>query len=361
VWDPAEIKDVLGTENAEVFNEFYRVTSNGNFEHNKSILNINSSTEALAEQFQKDSRDIENILFQARSKLLKHREKRPRPYRDDKIITGWNGLMISSLAYGGAVLQDKKYINAATKCADFVLNALVKDNRLRRYYRNGQMDGLGVLDDYAFMILGLLDLYEATFDVRWLTEATKLSEQMIELFSDQKGGAFYLTSKDAERLIVRNKPDYDGALPSGNSIASLVLLKLGQLTMNQSFTEYGEQIFKAFSMRLSQSPASQAALLAAFNFWLGPKREIVIAGDLQQDETKEILKVIHSRFMPDTVTLFHKGDKSDEAIYKIVPFIEYQTAIDAKVTVYICQNYVCKQPANTARELEELLLDSTEK
>ena len=114
-------------------------------------------------------------------------------------------------------------------------------------------------------------------------------------------------------------------------------------------------------MRLTQSPASQAALLAAFNFWLGPKREIVIAGDLQQDETREILKVIHSRFMPDTVTLFHKGDKSDKAIYKIVPFIEHQTAIDGKATVYVCQNYVCKQPVHTARELEKLLLDSTKK
>jgi uncharacterized protein YyaL (SSP411 family) len=361
VGDPAEIKEVLGTENAEVFNEFYGVTQSGNFEHNKSILNINSSIEALAEQFQKDHHDIENILSQSRSKLLNHRKNRPRPYRDDKIITGWNGLMISSLAYGGAVLQDEKYINAATKCADFVLEELVKDNRLRRYYRNGQVDGLAVLDDYAFMILGLLDLYEATFDVRWLTEAKKLSEQMIELFSDQNGGAFYLTGKDAESLIVRNKPDYDGAVPSGNSIASLVLLKLGQMTMNQSFTKHGEQIFRAFSMRLTQSPASQAALLAAFNFWLGPKREIVIAGDLQQDETREILKVIHSRFMPDTVTLFHKGDKSDKAIYKIVPFIEHQTAIDGKATVYVCQNYVCKQPVHTARELEKLLLDSTKK
>ncbi len=361
VWESKEIKDVLGAERAEVFNEYYSVTDSGNFEHKKNILSVSKSTEDLAKQFKKDRCEIEDILSQGRSKLLKHRATRPRPYRDDKIIAGWNGLMISSMAYGGVVLGEEKYVDAAKKCAEFVLDMLKKDGRLKRYYRDGQVVGLGVLDDYAFMAMALLDLYEATFDARWLNEAKKLAEQMIELFGDQAGIAFYLTGNDAERLIVRNRPGYDGAVPSGNSIAALVLLKLGRLTMNQQFTEHGEQVFKAFSERLRQSPASLTALLAAFDFWIGPTREIVIAGNRQREDTKEMFRLVRSRFSPNTVFLFHKGNNTDSAIYEIVPFIKYQTVIDGKATVYVCQNYVCKQPVNTVEALEKLLLNSTKK
>jgi uncharacterized protein YyaL (SSP411 family) len=361
VWESKEIKDVLGVERAKVFNEYYSVTDSGNFEHKKNILNVSKSTEDLAKPFKKDRREIEDILSQGRSKLLKHRATRPRPYRDDKIIAGWNGLMISSMAYGGIVLGEEKYVDAAKKCTEFVLDMLIKDGRLKRYYRDGQVVGLGVLDDYAFMAMALVDLYEATFDARWLNEAKKLAEQMIELFGDQAGIAFYLTGNDAERLIVRNRPGYDGAVPSGNSIASLVLLKLGRLTMNQQFTEHGEQVFKAFSGRLRQSPASLTALLAAFDFWIGPTREIVIAGNRHRKDTKKMLKLVRSGFLPNTVFLFHKGNNTDSKIYEIVPFIKYQTVIDGKATVYVCQNYVCKQPVNTVEALEKLLLNSTKK
>ena len=361
VWESKEIKDVLGAERAKVFNEYYSVTDSGNFEHKKNILSVSKSIEDLAKQFKRDRREIEDILSQGRSKVLKHRATRPRPYRDDKIIAGWNGLMISSMAYGGIVLEEEKYIDAAKKCAEFMLVMLIKDSRLKRYYRDGQVVGLGVLDDYAFMAMALVDLYEATFDARWLNEAKKLAAQMIELFGDQAGISFYLTGNDAERLIVRNRPGYDGAVPSGNSIAALVLLKLGRLTMNQQFTEHGEQVFKAFSERLRQSPASLTALLAAFDFWIGPTREIVIAGNRQREDTKEMFRLVRSRFSPNTVFLFHKGNNTDSAIYEIVPFIKYQTVIDGKATVYVCQNYVCKQPVNTVEALEKLLLNSTKK
>jgi len=356
-WMPDEIEQVVGAGSAKIFNARYGVTEAGNFEHGKSILNVTKSVGELAKQFKTGPDKIEAILSQARAALLAHRVKRPRPHRDDKVIAGWNGLMISSMAYGGAVLDEAKYTEAAARAAEFVLSALRRDGRLRRYYRNDQAIELGFLDDYAFMIAALLDLYQATFDAKWLVEARKLAEQMIELFSDESGNAFYQTGKDAERLIVRNKPAYDGAVPSGNSVAALALSKLGQLTMAESFTERAERILDAFSAQLTQSPISLSAMLSALDFHIGPAQEIVIAGDRSRAETNEMLKLVRSRFLPNAVILLHETGDAGKDIEKVVPFIEAQTQIEGKVTAYVCENYVCKLPVNEAKALEKILID----
>jgi uncharacterized protein YyaL (SSP411 family) len=355
LWQPGEIEKILGTEKAEIFNEYYGVTDNGNFEDNKSILNISHPVEELIKKFKKERFDIEQILAEGRCVLLEHRSKRIRPYRDDKIIAGWNGLMISSLAYGGAVLGEQRYISAAEKAAQFILNNLYKNSRLSRYYRDSQAVGLGFLDDYAFMIMALLDLYEATFHTQRLAEAIELARQMIDFFSDENNEAFYLTGRDAERLIVRTKPTYDSALPNGNSIAAIVLLKLGKMTMDSRFSDRAEQMLNAFSAWLRQSPASLTAMLTALDFQLGPSQEIVIAGDIKQADTKQMLKLIRSKFLPRDVILFHESGNKGRAIEEIVPFIKDQTAIDGKATAYICQNYVCRQPVNDISALESLL------
>jgi hypothetical protein len=357
IWEVKEIKEVLGTEKAKIFNEFYNVTGSGNFEDGKSILNITKSVEGLSKQFRQDRKVIEGVLQEGRLQLLEHRSKRVRPHRDDKIIVSWNGLMISSMAYGGAVLQEAKYVSAAEKAAEFILENLQKNGRLGRYYRAGKVVEPGFLDDYAFMIIALLDLYEATFDARWLVEAGELAEQMIELFGDESSGGFYLMGEGAEHLIVRSKPGYDGAVPSGNSVAALVLLKLGRLTMNQRYIDRAKQVLDAFSRRIQQSPASLSAMLIALDFWIGPTQEIVIAGDRRRQDTKEMLRLIHGKFLPNTVILFHETGQAGEAIEKIVPFLKGQTAIDDKVTVYVCKNYVCKQPVNEVDALETLLLN----
>ena len=360
VWEPKEIDGVLGTKNARIFNEYYGVTRKGNFEDNKSILNIKKSVEELAKQFKQDPKAIETILAQGCSKLLKHRSKRIRPHLDDKVISGWNGLMISALAYGGAAFDEEKYINAATKAANFTLTTLRRDGRLMRYYRAGKVIDLAYLDDYAFVIMGLLDLHEATFDTRWLAEAKELAEQMIELFGDENRGGFYLTGNDAERLIVRSKPGYDGAVPTGNSVAAIVLFKLGRLTMDTRFNNEAEQVLKAFSRQIQQSPTSLSAMLIALDFSIGPAQEIVIAAEAHQPDTKEMLKLIHSRFLPNTVVLLHQTGKAGEAIEKIIPFVKFQVAINGKATAYVCQNYVCKQPVNEISALKKLLLNPKE-
>jgi len=355
LWALEQIASILDKDEAEIFNAYYGVTMKGNFEESKSILNVTTSVEQLEKKFEKDCTTILNILTTARSKVFDERSRRIRPHRDDKVITAWNGLMVSSLAYGGAVLQEEKYIEAAECAAQFILNTLRKKGRLMRYYRDGRVVELAFLDDYAFMITALLDSYEATFDAKWLIEAKELSEEMIELFADNQEGGFFLTGKDGEKLITRAKPSSDGAIPSGNSIAALALLKVGRLTMNQHITEEGSKVLEAFSQQLEQSLAYSSAMLTALSFWLGPTQEIVIAGDADAQDTKQIVNLIRSKFLPNAVVLLHEQDNAGFEIYKIVPFIRNLVMMDGKATAYVCKNYVCNQPVNKIDDLGKML------
>jgi uncharacterized protein YyaL (SSP411 family) len=355
LWDPEQTASVLDKEQARLFNTYYGVTNEGNFEEGKTILNITTSTKQLEQKFQKDHVAIENILTAARTKVFKERAKRIRPHRDEKIITAWNGLMISSLAYGGAVLEEEKYIEAARRSAEFILNTLHKNGRLMRYYRDGQVVEKAFLDDYAFTAMALLNLYEATFDVKCLIEAKSICNEMIELFADTETGGFFLAGKDSEKLIARTKPGSDGAIPSGNSVAALVLLKLGRLTMDQHFTELGGNVLETFSQQLERSAAYSSAMLRALDFRLGPTQEIIIAGNADSPDVKQMLKLIHGKFLPNAVVILNERDKADSALYNTVPFIKNQTAIQGKATAYVCENYTCKKPVNNIGEFENLI------
>ena len=355
LWDPKQTAAVLSQDEAELFNSFYGVTAGGNFEHGKTILNIKTSIEEFGEKLGKSTKDIENILANAKVKIFKEREKRVRPHRDDKVIAAWNGLMISSLAYGGAVLGEEKYTTAAVNSAEFILDTLYKNGRLMRYYRGGKVVEKAFLDDYTFMTMALLDIYEATFDAKWLVKAKKLAEEMIELFADEERGGFFLTGSDGEKLIARTKSGSDGAIPSGNAIAAMALLKLGKLTMDQRFTEQGNRVLEAFSQQLEQSPVYSSTMLMAVNFRLGPAQEIVIAGATDATDTKQMLKLVRSRFLPNAVVLLHEQGKKGSAIEKVVPFIKNQTAIDGKATAYVCENYLCNRPVNNIDDFDKML------
>ena len=361
LWDPGQIEDLLGKDQAKLFNARYGVTKRGNFEKGKTILNVTAPIEQLTEKLEIDRAVIVAMLSDARSRLFRLREKRIRPHRDDKVITAWNGLMISSLAYGGTVLDEKKYTQAAERSAQFLLSTLHKNNRLMRYYRDGRVIGKAFLDDYAFMIMGLLGLYEATFDARWLIEARKLADEMIELFADSEEGGFFLAGKDSEKLIARTKPSTDGAIPSGNSIAAMALLKLGRLTMNSDYSEQGARVLEAFSMQLDRSPAYSSAMLGAVSFSLGPGSEIIIAGASDAAGTMQMLKLVNSKFLPNAVVLLHDQGKADSSLYEAVPFLKNQIAIEGKATAYVCENYACKKPVNSVEELKNLLVAITEK
>ncbi|MEJ2703467.1 MAG: thioredoxin domain-containing protein [Sedimentisphaerales bacterium] len=363
LWDAEQIGAILDRDQARLFNTYYGVTEEGNFDKGKTILSIVSSTEQLAEEFGISPAAIADTLATGRKKIFEARAKRNRPHRDDKVITAWNGLMISSLACRGMVLGEQVYTQAAVRAANFIMGTLRENGRLKRYYRDGRAVEKAFLHDYAFVTLGLLDLYEATFDIGWLIEARKLGDEMIALFADHQGGGFLLTGRDSERLIARSKPVADSAVPSGNSIAALAMLKLGRLTMSHDVAEQASRILEAFSSQLEESPSHSPAMLVALDFWLGPRQEIIIAGDAHAADTQRMLKVVRSKFLPNAIVVLHDPthpgpstvEGADSTFYQIVPFVEYQTPSDGKATAYVCEDYACQRPVTDVDELERLL------
>jgi len=351
LWSKKQVENIIGKDNAKIFNSYFGLTEHGNFE-GSNILHVSKSPDDIAKELDLSGDDVRQIISDAKNKLFEVRSKRTRPFKDEKIITAWNGLMISSFAFGGAILDQPKYVAAAERSADFVLNNLKKNSRLRRYYITDQAVDLGVLDDYAFLTMALVDLYQATFEPRWLSEALLLNSQMMELFSDKDSGGFYLTGTDAQKLIARSKPDYDGAIPSGNSIAAFNLLRLAQITMDGETKEQAQKTLEAFSAPLGR-PGILTAMINAVDFYLGPKQEIVIAGSARNKDTKEMIALVRNKFLPNAVVLLH--DKDQDEIEKIIPFIKNQNMTDNKATAFVCENYICNQPVNDINKLKEML------
>jgi len=360
VWTPAQTRAVLGAKRAALFDAYYGVTAQGNFEHQTSILHVTEGLDAVAAQHKLTPEELRRELDSARIQLFQAREKRIRPHRDAKIIAAWNGLFISSLAKVGAVLSDETYLLAAQKAADFVLTEMVQGDRLHRSMAQGKLSGPGFLEDYAFFIAGLLDLYEATFELRWLAEADIWAQRMIELFKDKAGGAFFMTAHDSEQLLVRNKPDYDGAVPSGNSVAALVLLRLHRVNSRELFLDQAEQIIKGLSTRMQESPMALTYLIGALDFLLGLTTEITIVGNPQGELTRQMIKVIHSSYLPNAVVLLSDSARGTQSLDNIAPFTQAQVAINGKTTAYVCENRVCKRPANSLAEFRRALPQAVE-
>ena len=355
VWAPEEIQEVLGEELSVLFTAAYGVSQHGDFEESKSILHVTRTFADLAEAFGRDVAEIEAELTEARRRLFERRNRRPRPHRDDKIITGWNGLMISALAYGGAVLGQERYVSAAESAAAFVLDSLRDEGRLRRYFRSGRAVEKAFLQDYAFMIRGFIDLYEATFDVKWLQEATDLAGQMTELFADEEHGGFFLAGHDAERLIVRTKPGYDGAVPSGNSVAALALLRLGRMTDNAPFTALGQGVLAAYAATMDQAPTALTALLLALDFAVGPTQEIVIAGSETPQEAADLLGEVRHHFLPHAVLMFRPFGAAGRALEALAPFTAHLGPVQGHAAAYVCENYTCRRPVTTPGDFRQIL------
>ncbi len=355
VWTPEEVKAVLGDAAGDRFCAFYGVTEAGNFEGGKNILHIESPLKAFAERTGADAEALAGFLDEGRRALFAAREKRVHPFKDDKVLTAWNGLMISALSFGAQVLDEPRYGAAAERAADFVLKTLGRDGRLLRRYREGEAGLRGYVDDYAFLVMGLIDLYETNFEPRYLREALRLNATMLELFWDEGGGGLFFTSDDGEPLVVRQKEIYDGAVPSGNSVAALNLLRLGQLTMDESLKERGRALMAAFGGQVARFPTGYPQMLIALDFAVGPGNEIVIAGDPGAEGTLKMVRAVRRPFLPNKVVALHPvGDEAD-AILDLVPFLRYQKVIDGRPTAYVCVNYTCNLPTTSVEELEGLL------
>ncbi len=347
VWTPKEIKGHLGDVSGDLFCRFYDITEKGNFEEGKSIPHMPLTLEAFAQKEGMEPAKLDTVLKDARARLFDIRKKRVHPLKDDKILTSWNGLMIAALAKGYQALGDQAYVDAARKAADFILkNLRTSDGRLLRRYRNGEAAYPGYLDDYAFMVWGLIELYEATFEVTYLEAAIALNREMIDIFWDKKGGGLYFTGKGNEALITRSKEIYDGALPSGNSVAALNFMRLGRMTGRIDLEKKAEQLTATFSREVTAQPVGYTQLLSALEFMLGPAQEIVIAGDLGLDSTRDMVRVVHAGFLPNKVVLLHQNGPDGKRLEALSPFVKEMRPINQKPTVYVCEQYACKVPVN---------------
>ena len=349
LWSHEEVIAVLGKDRGAFIADFYGITE----PHVHTTLRISTPIDAFAKQHGVDPAAFQQTLGGANRALLAARNKRVRPLRDEKIITSWNGLMISSLAYGTSVLGDPQYAAAAARAADFILTRMQRNGRLIRSFRNQPSSTPAYLDDYASLILGLSDLYAATFAVRWLREADQVSRDMLRLFADPANGGLRYTAADHEPLIASTDDAYDGALPSAQSLAALALLRLGRLTMNDAFESSGRALLAANSQGVSQAPQAHTGMLMALDFTLGPTKEIVIAGAVDADATRALLTTVRRQYLPRSVLALHPPN--DATIEALVPFLKTQTMIDGKPAAYVCEKYVCKLPTRDPQKLEQLL------
>ncbi|MBC8401840.1 MAG: thioredoxin domain-containing protein [Candidatus Marinimicrobia bacterium] len=342
LWTEAELKSVLGTEDGEKFGRIFNVQPQGNFKHETGTDQYNTNILHLTPDSGWDGETTE-FIESARNKLFDHREQRIHPFKDDKILTDWNGLMIAALAKGAVVLNEPQYAQAAQKAWLFIsANLMLKNGRLLKRYRDGVAGQEAHLDDYAFLIWGLLELYETGFDPQILEQALKLADIMQAEFYDTASGGFYLGSSQAEKLLIRSKTAYDGAIPSGNSVAALAMEKLGRYTGNSRWFEMAERTILVFSNEIKRYPAGFTHLLSAHLFELDNPKEIVIVSG-QDDNTKHLLNAIHTAYIPGKIIIIKKPDW-ELILSEIAPWTKTQAALAGKTTVYVCRNFACNQP-----------------
>jgi len=342
VWGLDEIKAILN-ENADIFARYYGMTKEGNFEHGKNILHVTDSEQG-----------VNNIIQECKKMLFEHREKRVKPGLDDKILTSWNALMISSMAFGYQVTGNKQYLDVASQTAEFILTELSKDGKLLRTYRNGTGKLNAYAEDYAFFISSLIDLYETTFDFKWLKEGIRLNSIFISEFWDDDKGGFFYTGKSHELLIVRPKSSHDGAIPSANSVAAMNLLRLAKLTGKYELREKAETIFKLFLDQINQAPMGFAQMLCAYDFYLGNVKEIVIIGKRKDSGTEKAIRIIYERYIPNRVLVFHEPD-DEKDIEDEIPLLKERIKQEAQTIVYICEDNTCKSPIKNMDELNKAL------
>ncbi len=352
VWTAKEITEILGSETADVFAPFYGVTQEGNFEGQRNVLHVPKPLEDFAKGEGMQPEELRHALDKARKRLLAARNRRVHPSRDDKILTDWNGLMIAALSRAAQALDEPEYAFAARQAADFLLkNLRHSDGRLLHRYRDGEAAILAYIDDYAFLIQGLLDLYETVFEPGYLKDALALTDEMIKLFWDGRDGGFFFTGADAEEVLIRNKQFYDGAVPSGNSVALLVLLRLARITASRELDQKAQDLLRSFGGLVSRSPVGFTQFLVGLDFALGPNREIVIAGGWKEKGTQEMIKAVHQRFLPRKVLILHPTDEAQVAIEKIAPFLKEEKTLNERPTAYVCQNHACKLPTADVGEM----------
>jgi uncharacterized protein YyaL (SSP411 family) len=352
-WTEPEIREALDPDEAALFIGTFGIEKDGNFLDEATRQRTGRNVLFLARSPEEAAR---TMLEGAREKLFRARERRVRPGLDDKILTDWNGLMIAAMAKGAQVLDRPDWAEAAAEAARFVLTRLRDERgRLLHRYREGEAAVPGMLDDYAFLIWGLLELYEASFEAGTLKTALELADNTIDHFLDEKDGGFFFTADDGEEILFRQKESYDGAIPSGNSVIMLDLLRLSRITGRSDLEQKAIGVSRAFARNIGQIPSAYSQLIVALEFLAGPQFEIVVAGKPGAQDTQAMLDAVRRSFLPNRVLLLRPQGAGSGAIAAIAPYTKDMKADGGRATAYVCRNFACAKPVRTVEEMLGLL------
>jgi uncharacterized protein YyaL (SSP411 family) len=351
LWTNSEVRQVLGEDDGDFFIETFQFEEEGNFLEEVTREKTGTNIPHLKEELLNEKQMRVDGLLQ---KLFIHRETRTHPQKDDKILTDWNGLMIAAFARAAQVLGDEGYAESARKATDFVLDKLTsKGGRLLKRYRQGEAGLTAHFEDYAFMIWGLLDVYEVNFDLKYLAKAIELQEIADKFFWDKIEGGYFTVAEDAEQMIVRAKKIYGGPIPSGNSVAIGNLVRLHRMTGQPHFAKRGDELIRAFSAELAKNPAIYPLALSFLDFHFGPSHEIVISGG----EEEEMVGALRKAFLPNKV-IIRRTSENAEALADLAPFTERHESQGGQATAYVCQNFACQLPTIEVDKLMQSLLGS---
>ncbi len=341
VWTPAEILEILGDEDGKLFCEVYDVTENGNFE-GENILNLQQRLEVTAEQKGMVATEFCDRMKRFREKLLDVRDKRIRPGKDDKILVSWNSLMINAMARGGRILSEPKYLDAAKNAANFVLEKMVDEQgALLHTFRHGQAKLAAYLDDYSYFINALITLYETDGSEMWLQKAIEYSEFVVNHFHDEESGAFFFTSKNAEKLIARHKEFQDSSVPSGNSMMAMALLRLAQFSDSTKLIEIARETANQAYDLILRAPSAAGQMLCATDRLIANQRQIVIAAN--KSDQAALLELIYKKYEPNQTICFLPGSEPSTTVLA-KSLVAHKSMIDQKPTVYVCENFACEAP-----------------
>ena len=363
VWSKDDLENVLDKEEFDLAMKVFNVKDSGNYleestgkRTGQNILHITDSLTKISNNLSISEKELVSKIENISRKLFEVREKRIHPHKDDKILVDWNGLMIAALAKGAQVFNEKKYLKAAKKATEFILSSLhLPNSRLQHRYREGVGEINAYLTDYAFLIWGLIELYEATFDIYFLKTALELHEIQLKHFWDNNIGGFFFTADDSEKLLTRQKEIYDGAIPSGNSVAMLNLLRLSYFTGDHELEEKADIIGSVFSEKLSTTPVAYTNFMIAADFAIGPTYSLVIAGNTDSDDTNEMVTAIRNEYIPNKVLMQRKIEQNPPDIDEFSNFVEYFDNLEGKATAYVCINKTCKPPTHDLNQMIEFL------
>jgi len=366
VWSYDEVEAILDPDEFEVFTKVYNIRPEGNFreeatgeETGLNIPHLRVALDVVAAELGKTPSELSQVIETARLKLLSTREERVRPSRDEKVLTDWNGFMIATLAVAGRILRDRNMTSAAERAWGFIQTEMMNEGRLFHRYSDGEVAVPGFLDDHAYTIWGLTELYETTFNPEYLRVAVDLNEHLFAHFWDEEGG-FYFTADYAEELLVRRKDAYDGAMPSGNSVALYNTVRLARLLGDENLEDRASETVMYFASEVSRAYSAYSMMLVGLDLAIGPSYELVLAGEEGTDDLEAMIDTLRSRYIPRKVVLLRGDGRQAEAITQLAPFTKFHTPMGGKTTAHVCVNHNCRLPTTDPERMLELMGEGSE-